>query len=71
MSQFNNTSANAREIDNIIGRPYHINELPKHIIESSQFETWQNLLTGEQYFYIKDEIFVQTKRSMCGKTPYF
>lgn len=59
MSQFNNTSANAREIDNIIGRPYHINELPKHIIESSQFETWQNLLTGEQYFYIKDEIFVQ------------
>ena len=59
MSQFNNSTANAREIDNIIGRPYHINELPKHITESTHFETWQNLLTGEQYFYIKDELFVQ------------
>ena len=57
---FANASAEAREIDNnIIGRPYHINELPKHITESSQFETWQNLLTGEQYFYIKDELFVR------------
>ena len=64
MSQFNNNTfanapAEAREIDNIIGRPYHINELPKHITESTHFETWQNLLTGEQYFYIKDELFVQ------------
>ena len=64
MSQFNNNTfanapAEAREIDNIIGRPYHINTLPKHIIESTHFETWQNLLTGEQYFYIKDELFIR------------
>ena len=58
MSQFNNNTF-TNEIDNIIGRPYHINELPKHITESTHFETWQNLLTGEQYFYIKDELFVQ------------
>jgi len=59
MSQFNNTTANAREIDNIIGRPYNINDLPKHMKESTHFETWQNLLTSEQYFYIKDELFVR------------
>jgi hypothetical protein len=63
MSQFNNTftnaSANIREIDNIIGRSYHINELPKHIIESSQFETWKNLFQEETEFCIKDRIFVR------------
>ena len=55
MSQFNNNT----DVDNIIGRLYHINELPKHITESTHFETWQNLLTSEQYFYIKDELFVR------------
>jgi len=56
---YTNTNPNTNEFENIIGRPYHINGLPKHFIESTHFETWQNLLTGEEHFYIKDEIFVQ------------
>jgi hypothetical protein len=55
MSQFTNTI----EMENIIGSSYHINDLPRHIIESSQFETWKNLFQEETEFYIKDSIFVR------------
>ena len=66
MSQFTNTeydnakaSANAREIENIIGTPYNIHLLPNHIIESTQFKCWQNLFPEETEYCIRDSIFVK------------
>ena len=57
MSQFYN--AKDREIENIIGSPHQISELPTHILESTQFLTWKNLFPEETEYCIKDAIFVK------------
>ena len=57
MSQFYN--AKDREIDNIIGSPHNISELPTHIIESTQFKCWQSLFPEETEYCIKDNLFVK------------
>ncbi len=57
MSQF--TNAKDREIEQIIGQPHHISELPLHILESTQFLTWKILFPEETEYCIKDSIFVK------------
>ena len=59
MSQFYNIDATAKEIKNVIGKPYNIHILPAHIIESTQFKCWQNLFPEETEYCIRDSIFVK------------
>ena len=60
MSQFNtNAFDESRDLENLIGRPYNIQILPIHILESTHFQTWKKIFTDENEYCIRDNIFVK------------